>query len=42
MFGSDFPWFNPEWDLKRFLGLPFTEEEKKAILAENAERILNL
>ncbi len=42
MFGSDFPWFNPEWDLKRFLGIPFTEEEKKAILAENAERILNL
>ena len=42
MFGSDFPWFHPEWDLKRFLGLPFDEEERKAILAKNAERILSL
>ena len=42
MFGSDFPWFNPGQDLKRFLGLKFSEEEKKALLADNAKRILKI
>lgn len=42
MFGSDFPWFHPGQDLKRFLGLKFTEEERKALLADNAKRILKL
>ena len=42
MFGSDFPWYHPGQDLKRFLGLNFTEEEKKALLADNAKRILKI
>ncbi|MBW2063055.1 MAG: amidohydrolase [Deltaproteobacteria bacterium] len=42
MFSSDFPWFHPGQDLKRFLSLKFTEDEKKAILSENAKRILKL
>ena len=42
MFGSDYPWFHPGWDLKRFLGLKFDDREKKALLAGNAQRILKL
>ena len=42
MFGSDYPWFNPLWDLRRFLKLDFTDAEKKALLADNARRILGL
>jgi predicted TIM-barrel fold metal-dependent hydrolase len=42
MFGSDYPWFNPLWDLKRFLKLDFTNAEKKALLVDNAKRILGL
>ena len=42
MFGSDYPWFHPHWSLKRFLKLDFTEDEKKALLADNAKRILGL
>jgi predicted TIM-barrel fold metal-dependent hydrolase len=42
MFGSDYPWFHPGRDLKRFLGLKLTSDEKKSILSENARRILKL
>jgi predicted TIM-barrel fold metal-dependent hydrolase len=42
LFGSDFPWFHPGYDLKRFLKLGFAEEEKQSILGENARRILAL
>ncbi|MBW1924122.1 MAG: amidohydrolase [Deltaproteobacteria bacterium] len=42
LFGSDYPWFHPGWDLRRFLRLPFTEEEKAALLGANARRILGL
>ena len=42
MFGSDYPWFHPGRDLERFLGLNLTSDEKKAILSENARRILKL
>lgn len=42
MFGSDYPWYHPARDLEKFLGLDFTEDEKKALLAENAQRILKL
>lgn len=42
MFGSDYPWFHPLWDLKRFLKLDFRDAEKKALLAGNAKRILGL
>ncbi len=42
MFGSDYPWFHPLWDLKRFLKLDFSETEKEALLVGNAKRILGL
>lgn len=42
MFGTDYPWFHPLWDLKRFLKLDFSEAEKKALLSGNAQRILGL
>ena len=42
MFGSDYPWYHPLWDLKRFLRLEFSENEKKALLAGNARRILGI
>jgi len=42
MFGTDYPWFNPLWDLKRFLKLDFSDSEKEALLAGNAKRILGL
>jgi len=29
MFGSDYLWFHPLWDLKRFLKLDFTDDEKR-------------
>lgn len=41
-FGSDFPWFHPEWDLKRFMSLEFTDEEKRGILGQNARRVLGV
>ena len=42
IFGSDYPWFHPLWDLKRFLKLDFSEAEKEALLGGNAKRILGL
>lgn len=42
LFGTDYPWFNPAWDLKRFLSLGFSDDEKKALLGENARRILKM
>ena len=42
MFGTDYPWFYPLWDLRRFLKLDFTDAEKKALLGGNAKRILGL
>ena len=42
MFGSDYPWFNPAMDLKRFLRLPLTPAEKEKILGENAKAILGI
>ena len=42
MFGSDYPWFHPLWNLKRFLKLDFTDFEKEALLCGNAKRILGI
>ncbi|MBU2547335.1 MAG: amidohydrolase family protein [Proteobacteria bacterium] len=42
LFGTDYPWFHPGQDLKRFLGLGFSEEEKQALLGGNARRLFNL
>ena len=42
MFGSDYPWFDPLLDAARIQRLPLGEGEKRAVLYENAERILAL
>lgn len=42
MFGSDYPWFDPVRDAARIQRLPLSEGEKRAILFENAQRILGL
>lgn len=42
MFGSDYPFIKPEWGIQRILKLNFTDEEKKAVLGQNAVRIIGL
>jgi predicted TIM-barrel fold metal-dependent hydrolase len=42
MFGSDYPWFDPIADAERIRRLPLTDTEKRAILHDNASRILGL
>lgn len=41
-FGTDFPMWNPQEELKRFLYLPLTEEERINILAQNYRRLFNI
>lgn len=42
MFGSDYPWYNPLWDLKRFKRLDFSDVEKTALLRGNAIRVFEI
>jgi len=42
MFGSDYPFLRPEWGIRRILNLDMSEQEKRAILGQNAVRILGL
>ncbi len=42
MFGSDYPWFDPLLDSARIQRLPLGEGEKRAVLHDNAQRILGL
>ena len=42
MFGSDYPWFDPVLDAARILRLPLTDANKRAVLRENALRVLAL
>ena len=42
MFGSDYPWFDPVLDSARIQRLPLTNAEKRAVLHENAIRVLGL
>ncbi len=42
MFGSDYPWFDPALDAARIQRLPLTDAEKRAVLYDNAVRILRL
>lgn len=42
MFGSDYPWFDPALDCERIRRLPLSDEEKRAVLHDNAVRILGL
>lgn len=39
VFGSDYPWGSPAWDLKRFMSMKLDDEEKKNILGENAMKL---
>ena len=42
MFGSDYPWFDPSLDSARIQRLPLPDAEKRAVLHENAVRVLAL
>ncbi len=42
LFGSDFPVFSPDVELERFMKLPLTDEERRAILSENVIKLYNL
>lgn len=42
MFGSDYPWFDPERDVARIARLPLSDEEKRAVLHDNAARLLGV
>ncbi len=42
LFGSDYPMWNPKFELNRFLGLGLTEQENQLILQDNARHILQL
>lgn len=39
MFGSDYPFGSPIHDVKRFLNMPITDEEKRQIVGENALKL---
>ena len=42
LFGSDFPVFSPDIELERFMALPLTDDEKRAILSENVLKLYNI
>ena len=42
MFGSDYPWYDPVLDATRIQRLPLADAEKRAVLHDNAQRILAL
>ncbi|TEU00739.1 MAG: amidohydrolase [Dehalococcoidia bacterium] len=42
MFGSDYPWYDPVLDAARIRRLPLADAEKRAVLHDNAQRILAL
>ena len=40
LFGTDYPMWDPEGEINRFMALPLTDAEKENILWNNAERLL--
>ncbi len=42
LFGSDFPWGHPLRDARRIDRLPLTDDEKRLIFRENAQRVLGI
>lgn len=42
LFGSDYPMWNHQYELKRFRELGLSENEEKLILFENARKLLNI
>jgi predicted TIM-barrel fold metal-dependent hydrolase len=42
LFGTDYPMWDIKTELCRFMALDLTEEERRAILAENAARMFGI
>ena len=42
LFGTDYPMWEPEAEIDLFMRLPLTEDEREAILARNASRLLSI
>jgi predicted TIM-barrel fold metal-dependent hydrolase len=42
LFASDYPWSNAKTEIEHLKALPLSDEEKNAILGENAKRILGI
>ncbi len=42
LFGTDYPMWSPDKELKRFLSLGFSERETRQILSENAEKVFKI
>ncbi len=42
LFGTDYPMWSPEAELRHFMKLELSEEERRLILRENAERVFGL
>ena len=42
LFGSDYPVFSPDIELERFMALPLTDDERRAILSENVLKLYNI
>ena len=42
LFGSDFPVFSPDIELKRFMALPLTDDERRKILSENVLKLYGI
>ncbi|MBQ2696090.1 MAG: amidohydrolase family protein [Clostridia bacterium] len=42
LFATDFPWGNPETEIKAIKSLDLDEEQKEKILHDNAEKLLNI
>jgi len=42
LFGTDYPMWEPEVEIERFMALDLTEEERHAILHRNAEELLDI
>ena len=42
LFGTDYPMWDHEEELARFFALPLLEQERKAILGENARALLHI
>jgi uncharacterized protein len=42
IFGSDYPWGSPKYDVDRFIGLNLADDKKRMILSENSIKLFGL
>lgn len=42
LFGTDYPMWSPQEELQRFLGLGYSDEDKRKILSENAMKVFHI